>query len=142
MTCGAEARSQCRQVRMGPHLDTRHGRSTAPLADIACAAPMSSSASSSDQEEHPMRAPRNASAILLLVAALALAACSGRESVKSNYIGTASMDQDQVTALLSQNGYQDITNLHKNGQDWVGSATKDGSPVNFDIGKDGNIRTR
>lgn len=84
----------------------------------------------------------NVAGAALLACLLTLSACSGREKVRSDYIGTASMDQDQVTQLLAQGGYQDITNLHKNGRDWVGSATKDGSPVNFDIDKDGTIRTR
>lgn len=72
---------------------------------------------------------------------LVLAACD-RENVKSSYMGTASMSEDQVTQLLAQNGYQAITSLHKNGHDWVGSATKDGSPVNFDIDKAGTIHTK
>jgi hypothetical protein len=84
----------------------------------------------------------NAAGAVVFACLLALSACSGREKVRSDYIGTASMDQDQVTQLLTQSGYQDITNLHKNGRDWVGSGTKDGSPVNFDIDKDGTIHTR
>lgn len=52
------------------------------------------------------------------------------------------MDQDQVAQLLNKQGYTNITNLHKNGPDWVGSANKDGQMVNFDIGKDGNVHTK
>ena len=84
---------------------------------------------------------------LLCCGPLTLMACSEmrgheHENVKSNYVGVASMDQDQVTQLLNKQGYGEITNLHKNGPDWVGSANKDGQMVNFDIDKDGNIRTK
>jgi len=79
---------------------------------------------------------------LVFSAMLATAACSGREAVRSGYVGTATMSEDQVTELLTQNGYQDVTNLHKNGQDWVGAANKDGSPVTFDIDKDGAIHSK
>ena len=89
-----------------------------------------------------MRAAHVVFRTLLCSVLVTLVACVGRENVRSGYLGTASMNSDQVTQLLVQNGYEDITNLHKNGQDWVGSARKDGTPVNFDIGKDGTIRTR
>jgi len=71
-----------------------------------------------------------------------LAACAGREQVKAGYVGTASMDQQQVSQLLSQQGYTDITGLHQNGPDWVGEATKGGQTVTFDIDKDGTIHTK
>lgn len=77
-----------------------------------------------------------------LCATLLLLAACGRENVKSSYLGTASMSEDQVTQMLNNNGYQSITSLHKNGQDWVGSATKDGTPVNFDIDKSGTVHTK
>ena len=70
---------------------------------------------------------------------MTVSGCSGRESVKSSYAGTGSMDETQVTHLLNQNGYRNITNLHKNGSDWVGSADKDGASLTFDIDKDGQI---
>jgi hypothetical protein len=76
------------------------------------------------------------------VALLVLSACAGREAVKSSYVGTASMDENQVTQLLNQQGYTDVTNLHKNGPDWIGSASKDGQVVTFDIDKGGNIKTK
>jgi hypothetical protein len=77
----------------------------------------------------------------LCVAAVILCACS-HENVKSEYMGTASMDENQVMQLLDQHGYTAISNLHENGQDWVGSATKDGRPVSFDIDKSGTIHSR
>jgi len=79
---------------------------------------------------------------MLCSSVLALSACATHEDVKSSYIGTSSMDEAQVTQLLDQQGFHDITNLHKNGPDWVGSATKSGNAVNFDIDKAGNIHTR
>ncbi len=74
----------------------------------------------------------------------ALGACSmfGGEHVHSGYVGTASLSEDQVTQLLNEQGYTDITGLHKNGSDWVGSADKDGQQVNFDIDKGGTIHTK
>jgi len=72
----------------------------------------------------------------------ALGACSS-ERVRSDYVGPASLDQDQVAQLLNQQGYTDITGLHKNGNDWIGAATdRDGRQVNFDIDKDGTIHTK
>lgn len=81
--------------------------------------------------------------IMLSTAAalLGLAACS-HEHVKSEYVGTASMDEEQVMQLLNQHGFTDISNLHKNGADWVGSASKDGQAVGFDIDKSGTIHTK
>ena len=86
-------------------------------------------------------------AALLCSGSLGIVACSDmrgheHENVKSSYVGVASMDQDQVTQLLNKQGYTEITNLHKNGPDWVGSAQKDGQMVNFDIDKSGNVRTK
>lgn len=72
----------------------------------------------------------------------ALGACS-TEHVQSGYVGPASLSQDQVTQLLNQQGYTSVSGLHKNGNDWVGSAVnKDGQEVNFDIDKDGTIHTK
>jgi hypothetical protein len=79
---------------------------------------------------------------LICSALLVITACAGHEEVKSGYVGTGSMSQDQVMQLLAQNGYQDIDGLHKNGEDWVGSANKDGSPVSFDIDKKGAIHSK
>lgn len=74
-----------------------------------------------------------------------LGACSmfGGERVHSDYVGTAALSQDQVTQLLNQQGYTDITGVHKNGNDWIGSAVnEDGQQVNFDIDKGGTIHTK
>ena len=80
--------------------------------------------------------------ILPLSCLLLLEACGGREDVKSSYIGTASMNQEEVTQLLNQQNFKEITGLHKNGRDWVGEAQKDGQPVSFDIAADGTIHTK
>lgn len=75
----------------------------------------------------------------------ALGACSmfGGEHVHSGYVGPASLSQDQVTQLLNEQGYTEINGLHKNVNDWVGSAVdKDGHQVNFDIDKGGTIHTK
>lgn len=74
-----------------------------------------------------------------------LSACSmlDREHVHSGYVGPAALNQDQVTRLLNEQGYTDVTGLHKNGTDWIGSAVnKDGQQVNFDIDKGGAIHTK
>ena len=83
--------------------------------------------------------------VVTLTLLTATSACSmfGREDVHSGYVGPASLNQDQVTRLLNEQGYQDVTGLHKNGSDWIGSATnKEGQEVNFDIDKDGTIHTK
>lgn len=75
----------------------------------------------------------------------ALSACSlfGGENVHSGYVGPASLSQQQVSHLLNEQGYTDITGLHKNGSNWIGSAmSSDGQRVNFDIDKDGTIHTK
>ena len=72
---------------------------------------------------------------------LVLAACA-HESVKSGYVGPASLSEDQVSQILQQQGYTGIVGLHKNDRNWVGSAEKDGHQVNFDISPDGTIHTK
>ena len=74
-----------------------------------------------------------------------LGACSmfGGEKTEKSYVGPASLSQDQVTELLNQQGYSNVVGLHKNGNDWIGSATsRDGRTVNFDIDKGGTIHTK
>jgi hypothetical protein len=67
----------------------------------------------------------------------------GGEKVDKGYIGPASLDQQQVTQLLEQQGYSNITGLHENGTDWIGAATdRSGHQVNFDIDKSGTIHTK
>jgi hypothetical protein len=83
------------------------------------------------------------------VALLALGGCSlldrssTSENVKTAYAGTASMTAQQVTQLLHNQGYTHVTNLHQNGDDWVGAATTStGNHVDFDIDKSGVIHTK
>lgn len=83
-----------------------------------------------------------AAVALSCAVALSLAACATHERTRTAYVGTGSLDESQVTQLLNNDGYHDVTNLHKNGQDWVGSATKSGNPVDFDIDPTGTIHTR
>ena len=75
-------------------------------------------------------------------AVLMIASACSHESVKSGYVGPASLTQDQVVQILEQNGYSGVTGLHKNGEDWVGAAQKDGQQVNFDVARDGTVRTK
>src|SRR5579872_6863028 len=80
---------------------------------------------------------------LALLGALCGCTMFGGEKVESGYVGPAAMNQEQVTHLLNEQGYTDITGLHINGSDWIGSATnKHGDQVNFDIDKGGTIHTK
>ncbi len=74
-----------------------------------------------------------------------LSACSmfGGEKVHSTYVGPAAMDQDQINRLLFEQGFRNVTGLHRNGNDWIGSAQdRDGQTVNFDIDKAGTVHTK
>ncbi len=85
------------------------------------------------------------SGMVTLALTVALAACStsGGEKVHSAYVGPAALDQDQITRLLNEQGYTNITALHKNGSDWIGSANnRDGQEVTFDVDKAGTIHTK
>lgn len=65
------------------------------------------------------------------------------ENVQTAYVGPASMNEQQVTQLLHDQGYGQVSDLHKNGTDWVGAATtRDGTHVDFDIDKNGVIHTK
>lgn len=80
---------------------------------------------------------------LVLVPAISGCAMFGGEREHSGYVGTAAMDQEQITRLLDEKGYTNITGLHMNGPDWIGSAiNRNGQQVNFDIDKGGTIHTR
>lgn len=84
-------------------------------------------------------------AVIVLVGAtlLTLAGCSSRENVRTAYAGTASLSAGQVRQLLHDKGYTDVSDLHKNGSDWVGAATNEGGDhVDFDIDKSGVIHTK
>lgn len=82
----------------------------------------------------------------LVICLMLLGACSafgGGAKVEKGYVGTASLDEQQVTQLLNQNGYTNIVGLHKNGPDWIGTATnRSDQTVSFDIDKDGTINTK
>ena len=87
--------------------------------------------------------------VLMFTTLLALSGCSlldrtsSSENVRTAYAGTASMTSDQVRQLLHNQGYTDITDLHQNGDDWVGAAaTNKGTHVDFDIDKRGVIHTK
>ncbi|HUN76518.1 MAG TPA: hypothetical protein VMU40_18535 [Steroidobacteraceae bacterium] len=82
-------------------------------------------------------------------ALLALGGCSlfdrssTSENVKTAYAGTANMTAQQVADLLHNEGYSHVTDLHQNGDDWLGAATTStGNHVDFDIDKSGVIHTK
>ncbi|MGB6602957.1 MAG: hypothetical protein WA747_15665 [Steroidobacteraceae bacterium] len=86
---------------------------------------------------------RNLSIVSCLILLCACSAFGGGAKTEKGYVGPASLDEQQVTQLLNQNGYSNIEGLHKNGSDWVGGATnRSGQQVNFDIDKDGTINTK
>lgn len=84
---------------------------------------------------------RNLTLLCCMIVAVATTACTDVR-VKSGYIGTASMNQEQILQLLTEQGYTNVTDLHKNGDDWFGGAQKDGRLVNLDIDKGGDIHTK
>lgn len=82
-------------------------------------------------------------------ALLALGGCSlldrtsSSENVRTAYAGPASMTADQVEQLLHNQGYTNVTGLHRNGDNWVGAATNSaGRHVDFDMDKNGTIHTK
>lgn len=82
-------------------------------------------------------------ALLFLGGCSLLDRTSSSESVKTAYAGTASMTARQVTQLLHNQGYTDVTGLHQNGDDWVGAAiASTGHHVDFDIDKSGVIHAK
>jgi uncharacterized protein YceK len=88
--------------------------------------------------------------VLVVATLLSLVGCSSlldrtssSENVHTAYAGTASMTADQVKQLLHNQGYTHVTDLHQNGDDWVGGATDStGKHVIFDMDKDGVIHTK
>ena len=53
------------------------------------------------------------------------------------------MTAQQVTQLLHNQGYTNVTGLHQNGDNWVGAATTStGNHVDFDIDKNGVIHAK
>lgn len=86
---------------------------------------------------------RTLSIVTCLMLLSACSAFGGGAKTENGYVGTASLDEPQVTQILNQNGYANVEGLHKNGTDWIGSATnRNGQTVNFDIDKDGAIHTK
>lgn len=80
--------------------------------------------------------------VLLSMGTCSLLGCAS-EKVQSSYVGPAAMDQPQIERLLSEQGYTNITGLHKNGSDWIGSAmNRNGQEVAFDIDKAGTVHTK
>lgn len=87
--------------------------------------------------------------VIMGAALVALGGCSmldrasTSENVRTAYAGPATMTSDQVKQLLHNQGYHEITDLHQNGDDWIGAATTStGTHVDFDIDKSGNIHTK
>ena len=86
---------------------------------------------------------RNLSIVSCFIFLCACSAFGGGARTEKPYVGTSSLDEEQVTQLLNQKGYANIAGLHKNGSDWIGAATnRSGQEVNFDIDKDGTIHTK
>lgn len=84
-----------------------------------------------------------AATLLVLGGCSLLDRSSPSENVRTAYAGPAAMTSDQVRQLLHNQGYTNVTDLHRNGDDWVGAATTStGSHVDFDIDKKGVIHTK
>jgi uncharacterized protein YceK len=84
-----------------------------------------------------------AGTLLVLGGCSLLDRSSSSESVRTAYAGPAVMTGDQVTQLLHNQGYRNVKDLHRNGDDWVGSATtSSGARVDFDMDKNGVIHTK
>jgi hypothetical protein len=87
--------------------------------------------------------------LLVGTALVALGGCSlldrasTSENVRTAYAGPATMNAQQVAQLLHNQGYRHVTDLHQNGDDWIGAATTaTGTRVDFDIDKNGVIHTK
>jgi hypothetical protein len=81
---------------------------------------------------------------------LGLAACSSNSRSPSSGAATATsgstaaagpgMDEAQVLKDLRDHGYDNVSNLHRSGSDWRGSAVDNtGAPVQFDVDPQGLI---
>lgn len=82
-------------------------------------------------------------ALLFLAGCSLLDRSSSSENVRTAYAGPASMSARQVTQLLHNQGYTNVTGLHQNGDNWVGAATTSaGNHVDFDIDKNGVIHAK
>lgn len=85
------------------------------------------------------------------VLVLSLSACSSmfgsdtQSSKPVEYAGSSVpvMNETQITRDLQDHGYSNITNLHKSGNDWIGSAaSRSGQSVDFDVDEHGVIHTK
>lgn len=58
----------------------------------------------------------------------------------SSMSGSSAMNESQARQNLRDHGYGNVSNLHRSGDDWVGTATdSSGAPVNFDMNPAGII---
>ena len=82
---------------------------------------------------------------------LSLSACSSMfgsgtgTSTPAGYAGSSApvMNEAQITRDLQDHGYSNVSNLHKSGNDWVGSAANSsGQSVDFDVDQYGVIHTK
>lgn len=69
---------------------------------------------------------------------LASSGCAAKR-VETPSADSGTMSRKQVVQVLIHHGYRDITGLYRNGEDWIGAATKHGQVLNFDVDKTGNV---
>lgn len=68
---------------------------------------------------------------------LGIAACSSRP-VQADHGASRGLNQQRAVQLLAEQGYTHVSELHKRGSHWMGTADKGGQQVTFDLDKDGN----
>ncbi len=67
--------------------------------------------------------------------AAAATSTSGADATMS---GAPSLSEAEVRQSLGDHGYGNVANLHRSGDDWLGTATdSSGQPVNFDMNPSG-----
>jgi len=76
---------------------------------------------------------------LLCFSLVALCGCAAHVHSDPGLNEPNSRTREQAVQILIHDGYRDITDLHRNGEDWIGTATKHGKRANVDIDKTGNI---
>ena len=72
---------------------------------------------------------------LLLIAV----GCAHKRVIPPSIDAGSLKNREQVVQLLIHQGYRDIRDLHRNGEDWIGVGTKHGQVLNFDVDKTGAI---
>jgi hypothetical protein len=77
-------------------------------------------------------------AVLLCSCLLTVAACAPHVRVTPR-VATTAITREQATQILIHEGYRNITDLHQNGEEWVGTATKRGKTATFDIDSNGQV---